>query len=437
MLLRRPAVFELEIDPPTDYQSALVALSLAALREQETQIRRVERTRNIRRFEEFLATGGIGVQWGERAVAVEPGEPKPFDFVNETADYDAFTYMLVLAATRTESRVRKIAEIDNTVEMLILALRRAGAEFEEPEEQPGIIRVRKSIDRAIKYQLRKESAKITPQLVTALSTISETSEISDLFDWGRFDYIFERMVRDFQRQVIQEAEPEDELEKRLRKKMQSQKEHLSHVLVGGGLSDEMSTIDLKPDTEFAAYLAAGATNHPQGKLVLRNFHIDDIAHTPLSQIKRMGADLKPSYSDGTYRLTVTPTALKSRRIGYEQLHAFPDAVGALALASAPLDATTVIRSAPYSTLREEERRRRLCGVIKSLGARVAEISDGVVLEGKKELNAEHVESGGDPFSVLTAASACLGPVESIEIDDVTAAESRWGRAFQTLLNLLQ
>lgn len=437
MNLRRPREFELVVDPPADFQSTLVALSLAAQREQDTRIRRVERTELVKQFEAFLASGGVSCHWGERAVVVEPEEQQPFNLDGGDFDYDAFTYMLVLASTRAGSRIPLISEVDNTIEMLILALRRAGAELEFLPGKPNMIVIHERVNRPIKYQLRKESAKITPQLSTALASLSAPSEITDLFEWGRFDYIFKDMVSTFERETFGQPEPEDELEKRLRKKTQQPQERGSKLLVGCGLTDQPSVIDLQPDTEFTAYLVAGSANHVAGKLILRNFHAEEMAHSPLSQMKRMGVDFKPIELDGSYALSVSRADLKSRRVGYDQLHDYPDAVGALALANANLDATTVIRSAPFSTDREEVRRSRLCAVIKRLGARVAEINDGIVLEGKKELEAEAVSSGGDPFSALTAVAACLGPVSEIEIDDVTAAESRWGASFQALLKLLR
>lgn len=437
MNLHRPKEFELVVDPPADYQSTLVALALAAQREQDTRIKRVERTELIGRFTDFLTSGGINCHWGERAVVVEPEEKKPFTFSSDDLDYDAFTYMLVLSATRAGSRIPLIATVDNTIEMLILALRRAGAELDFQPGRPPQIVVQQPIDRPIKYKLRKESAKITPQLVVALCSLEGESELTDLFDWGRFDVLFENMITHFERQSLAEPEPEDELERRLRRKVQTEQEHGSKIIVGGGLTDQPSVIDLRPDTEFTAYLVAGTVSSGKGKLILRNFNAEDMTNSPLSQMKRMGVDFKPVELEHEYGLIVSQADLKSRRIGYEQLHAYPDSVGALALANANIDATTVIRSAPYSTDREEERRRHLCDVIRSLGARVGEIADGIVLEGKKELAADSVNSGGDPFSELAAAAACLGPVAEIEIDNVAAAESRWGTSFRALLQLLQ
>jgi 5-enolpyruvylshikimate-3-phosphate synthase len=412
-------------------------MALAAQREQDTRIKRVERTELVARFADFLASGGVNCRWGERAVVVEPEETKPFVYSGDGLDYDAFTYMLVLCATRTGSRIPLIETVDNTVEMLILALRRAGAELDFQQGKPPQVEVQQPISRPIRYKLRKESAKITPQLVTALCSLDGRSEITDLFGWGRFDSLFESMITNFERRSLAGPEPGDELERRLRRKVQTEQEHGSKISVGGGLTDQPSAIDLRPDTEFTAYLVAGTVASGRGKLILRNFNADDMTNSPLSQMKRMGVDFEPVELDHEYGLVVTKADLKSRRIGYEQLHAYPDAVGALALANANIDATTVIRSAPYSTDREEERRRHLCDVIRSLGARVGEIADGIVLEGKKELAAETVDGGGDPFSELTAAAACLGPVEMIEIDDVAAAESRWGSSFRALLQLLQ
>jgi 5-enolpyruvylshikimate-3-phosphate synthase len=194
---------------------------------------------------------------------------------------------------------------------------------------------------------------------------------------------------------------------------------------------------LKPDVTFAAYAVAATSGSRSGRLMLKQFTQADIANSPISLLRRMGAALKPAQGEGWSGFAVRPAALKPRNISVGQLHAYPDAIGALALANAASDATSVIRSIPYSTDREGASRRYLCDVLKSLGARVAEISDGIVVEGRRSLAPSGVASGADAVAALTAVAAALGPVGTVEIDDVSAAARRWGRSFAALLELVR
>ena len=74
-------------------------------------------------------------------------------------------------------------------------------------------------------------------------------------------------------------------------------------------------------------------------------------------------------------------------------------------------------------------------MIRGFGAKVAEIREGVVLEGNRELYADKVVTESDPICVLMAVTASLGVVDKVELDDSTPAESRWGDSFRSLLKL--
>jgi 3-phosphoshikimate 1-carboxyvinyltransferase len=202
------------------------------------------------------------------------------------------------------------------------------------------------------------------------------------------------------------------------------------------LNDVESEIALKGDAEFAAFLAASALSHMRGKLILRNYSNEDFTATPLGQLRRMGAEIVALDKSGEGGHLVTMSSLKARKVPYEQLHDYPDAIGALALAACASDGTSVIRSLPFNTKREEERRRRICEVIRTLGVKVAEIEDGVVLEGKRELSGDAIHSENDPICALMAVAATLGTVDQVEIDDISPAISRWGSSFEKLLKVL-
>ncbi|MCK4857642.1 MAG: hypothetical protein KAT58_06730 [candidate division Zixibacteria bacterium] len=435
MIFKRPSDFQLIIDPAADYQATLIALALAAQMEKATTLERVEETLHVKRALRFLESGGVTADWDGRSVTIDPAVKKPFAFVETDLDYDLLSFMLALAATRAGSRVAIVDGVDNTIEMIILALRRLGAELEFVSGTPDQMVVHQPVNHRIKYQLTKESAKITPQLLVAQAGVDGKGEIADLFAEGRFDYIFSHSLAGFRRQLLTEPEADDELQRRLCKQKPVTREHNSRIILEGKLMDEDSSLRLHPDVEFAAFLAAGVISNPGGKLILRGFADSDLTNTPLAQLKRMGAQFERLRDDDTCGFLVSHSQLKPRKMTYEQLHAYPDAVGALALANATLDVTTVIRSARYSTEREEERRRRLCEVMESLGVRVGAISDGIVLEGKSELTAEPIKGADDPITILTAVAASLGPVSQIEIDDYSAAAARWGESFRTLLGL--
>ncbi len=436
MKLTRPKEYELIIDPVTDYVTALTALSFATLRSAPTTLANIERTDLLAAFDPFLESGGVQLVWAGNAVTVTPGEKRPFVFSDRLPDYESFRYALALAATRSGSKLAIIDDFDETLQNIILACRRLGAEIEFVSEGAPHMLVNHPVDKEIKYYLKRESAKIVPQLVLLMAAQGGHSELNDLFESSRFDYLFSALLADFQREDLTRIDAADELERRLQKRAPRVLEYKSRVAISGGMRNDEVTVDLRPDAEFAAFLAAAVVNHPRGRLVLRRVHQDDITATPLSQLRRMGAEVAGARRDDGHCLVVTRSEVKSRSVNYDQMHDYPDAIGAIALANARADGTAVIRSSPFNTEREELRRRNVSGLIRSLGVKVAEISDGLVLEGRSELTAETITAAGDPICSLMAAAAVLGTIDEAEIDDLQTARARWGANFARVLDLV-
>ena len=433
MLLHRPLDFQIVLDNVCDYHSALVAMAFASLKSQKTTIKFVEKTPYLERMASFLATGNIRCEWHGPVLTVVPSGSDPYDFTLRECEYEMFEYALAVAATRTGSKLALIDDIDDTIQMILFAFRRMGAEFEFVGGKNPHIVVRRSPQRGIKYHLGRGNAKIVPQLLLAMSAVKEKSEMFDLFESSRFDYIFEHFVEGFSRVNLLDANPEDELEKRLRKRKPVKSEFRSRIAIELGVKDVESELTLHPDTELASYLVAGVIHHPRARLVLRNYSREDVSTGPLSQLKHMGVDIEPSDHEGDPAHIVIRADLKARTFAFEQLHDFPDALGALALAGATAEGTSVFRSSLFNTPREEERQRRICHVIRSLGVKIAEIKDGFVVEGKRELAPEEIKTEEDPICAMMSIAASLGTVNTLRVDDISPARNRWGATLDRIL----
>lgn len=436
MKFTRPREYELILEPVADYVSTLAALSFAALRTEPTTITNVERTELLAAFEPFLNSGGMELTWDGSAVTVTSRRQTPFDFRVKLPDYELFRYALTLAVTRPGSQLAVIDDFDETLQNLVLAFRRMGAELEFTGDKEAQVMVRRALEKDVRYYLKRESAKLIPQLVLAMTAQGGHSEIHDLFEGSRLDYLFEQFVSEFARADLTAVHASDELERRLQKRAPRAVEFKSRVTIAGGVRTGAAEITLRPDAEFAAFLAAAVVNHGRGRLILRRVRADDITATPLSQLKRMGVEVASERGPEGPSLVVTRSQVKSRSVHYDQMHEFPDAIGAIALANARADGTAVIRSSPFNTDREEARRRSVSNLLRALGVKVAEISDGVVLEGRSELAVDTVATGDDPVCALMAAASALGTVPTVEVDHIDAARARWGTNFQRLLDLL-
>lgn len=435
MKLRRPKEYHLELELFADYPSTLLALSLASLKTQPTEISPVERTPLLQQAERFFTANNVSLTWQDRSVVVRPGAQQPFTSSEPISDYDLFKCALSVAVTRGGSRIRVASELDSTAQTLVLGLRRLEAEIEFLSAKPPYVVVKSPARRPIRYHLQRENAKIVPQLVTAMTAIEGVCELFDLFAGSRFDYIFSQFLKGYTRGSLVEPKPDDELERRLLKRQPAKSEYLSRLLISGGISDEPSSVQLHPDAELAAVLVAAVMAHKKGKLTFRNYSISQIANTPVALLKRLGAEVSATASDD-HCIQAQGSSIKGRTVKAEQLHDYPDAIAALALAGARSGSTLVIHSSPFTTPREESRRRSVCEAIRGLGVKIAEIDDGVVVEGQRELSNPAVSCSNDPFCTLMALASALGPVQAAEIDNLAPARDRWGSVIDQLTALL-
>ncbi len=437
MRLTRPKQLNLTIEPVADYNSTLLALSAALLRNEMTRVHPVEPTPMLERAIFALSSGGATIEISGRTLKVKPFESTPFKYEKPIADYELFKNLLVLAATRAGSRIGLIDDIDTTAQMLILALRRMGAELEFEGGDHPHVEVKRAIDRPIKYHLKRDSAKNVPQLILAMSALEGQSTLHDLFESSRYDYIFKQFLTGFARESTAEPEPEDELERRLKKKSKPEvREYLTIVKVSNAQVAGELEIRLQPDADLVSYLTAALLAHGKGKLTLRSLSTEDITGTPLAQLKRMGAQIEATTIEGEPALVVSDAKVKGRSVKHEQLHDHPDAVGALALAGTRSEGTSVIRSSPFNTEREELRRKNLCELIRSYGIKIAEIEDGMVVEGQREFSESSIVTNHDPVCALAALAAGISLAPSVEIDSLDPLSERWGKSLQDLITPL-
>ncbi len=430
MKLIRPKQLNLTIEPVADYTSTLLAMSCAVLRGEMTRIYPVETTPLLEKAIYALSSGGATIEIAGRTLKVKPFESSPFTYPKPVADYELFRNLLVLASTREGSKIGLVDDIDTTLQMLILALRRLGAELEFVGGDDAHVLVKRAIDRPIRYHLKRDSAKNVPQLILAMSALEGRSEIHDLFESSRYDYIFQQFLGGFSRESTAEPEPEDELQRRLFKRRADDREYLTIVRINNEQAQGELEVQLRPDVDMAAYLAAALLAHGKGKLTLKSLSSEDVNGTPLGQLKRMGAQIEATTIEGEPVLIVGDATTKGRTIKQEQLHDHPDAVGALALAGTHSEGTSVIRTSPFHTEREESQRRHICELIRSYGIKIAEIDDGFVVEGQREFAESSIVTNDDPVCALAAVAAGLSLAPTVEIDTLEPLSERWGKSLQ-------
>ena len=91
----------------------------------------------------------------------------------------------------------------------------------------------------------------------------------------------------------------------------------------------------------------------------------------------------------------------------------PDLVPALAVAAALSPGTVQFVHAERLRIKESDRLKSVCSMLQALGGACRETEDGLIVEGKKELEGGIVDGANDHrivMSAAVAATACRGPV---------------------------
>jgi 3-phosphoshikimate 1-carboxyvinyltransferase len=197
------------------------------------------------------------------------------------------------------------------------------------------------------------------------------------------------------------------------------------VSVRGGTPLAGAAVHVPGDASSAAFLVVAA-------LVLRSseVRVDDVLLNPgrtafLDVLRRMGARIETGLvaesPEPVGWITARTSELRGTTIGGDEVPALIDEVPALAVAAAHAEGTTTIAGATELRVKESDRIAALVGNLRSLGARVEELPDGLVVEGGKALRGAAVRSFGDHRIAMAMAIAALSAEGETTIEDAECA----------------
>ena len=157
----------------------------------------------------------------------------------------------------------------------------------------------------------------------------------------------------------------------------------------------------------AFWLCAGAVGG--GPVTVTNLNMDSMQgdKSCVRMLEKFGADIV--YSDNT--VTVSGGSLHAIEFDAKDT---PDLVPIFALVAAAAQGTTVFTNAQRLRIKESDRLKTVHDMLSSLGADIAETSDGLIVSGGAQLHAASVDSFNDHRIAMTAAVAaqiCSGGIE--------------------------
>jgi len=190
------------------------------------------------------------------------------------------------------------------------------------------------------------------------------------------------------------------------------KEKDGGVSVFGDQMPESRDFTIPGDISSAAFWLVAAAAQPGGHLLVRNTGLNDTRTALLGVLIRMGAQVREAVEDtdqneprGT--VEVTGAALKGTVLQGKEIPQLIDELPILAVAGALAAGTTVIRQAQELRVKETDRIAAIAHNLRTMGAQVIELNDGLEIHGPAPLRGGRVASFGDHRIAMAFAVAGL------------------------------
>jgi 3-phosphoshikimate 1-carboxyvinyltransferase len=172
------------------------------------------------------------------------------------------------------------------------------------------------------------------------------------------------------------------------------------VTVFGDQVPESRDFTIPGDISSAAFWLVAAAAQPRGHLLVRDVGLNNTRTALLGVLLRMGAQVREAIEDvdqlepqGIVEVTGFP--LKGTVIQGREVPQLIDELPILAVASALADGKTVIRHAGELRTKETDRIAAIAHNLRTMGAQVSELTDGLEIHGPAPLHGARVASFDD------------------------------------------
>jgi 3-phosphoshikimate 1-carboxyvinyltransferase len=222
--------------------------------------------------------------------------------------------------------------------------------------------------------------------------------------------------------------------------VRTQKDDRGGVSVFGDHVPESRDFSIPGDISSAAFWLVAAAAQPGGHLLVRDVGLNETRTGLLGVLVRMGAQVREAIEDvdqveprGT--LEVTGGNLKATVIQGKEIPQLIDELPILAVAGALAQGTTIIRHASELRVKETDRIAAIAHNLRSMGAQVVELEDGLEIHGRAPLHGARLSSFGDHRIAMAFAIAGMFAEGETVVQDVGCVATSYP-GFEEMLNEL-
>ncbi len=222
--------------------------------------------------------------------------------------------------------------------------------------------------------------------------------------------------------------------------VRTQKDENGGVSVHGEHTPESRDFSIPGDISSAAFWLVAAAAQPGGHLLVRDVGLNETRTGILGVLVRMGAQVREAIEDVDQVeprgiLEITGANLKGTVIQGKEVPGLIDELPILAVAGALARGTTIIRQAQELRVKETDRIAAIAHNLRSMGAQVVELNDGLEIHGRAPLHGARLSSFGDHRIAMAFAIAGMFAEGETVIQDVDCVATSYP-GFEKMLSEL-
>lgn len=211
---------------------------------------------------------------------------------------------------------------------------------------------------------------------------------------------------------------------------------LTHKITNNNLL-QATNITVPGDISSAAFFLVAAAIVPDSSIVLKNVGLNETRTGVIDVIKAMGGDLTVSNvreisGESLGDIHISYNSLKGMTIDATLMPRLIDEIPIIALLASQADGPTVIKNAEELRVKETDRIQAVVDVLSTLGVKIEEKPDGMIIQGNATLIGGEIKSYSDHRIAMMGVIASLICKSTVEIDDVSSIAISYPSFFEHL-----
>ncbi|NOT56833.1 MAG: 3-phosphoshikimate 1-carboxyvinyltransferase [Deltaproteobacteria bacterium] len=195
----------------------------------------------------------------------------------------------------------------------------------------------------------------------------------------------------------------------------------TEISIAGGQELRAFDVEVPGDLSSAAFFMGAALIIPGSELHVRGVGLNPTRTGVLDVLRAMSGsitvqNLREMCGEPVGDLLVRPSPLHGIDMDGELVVRAIDEIPLVAVVAAFAKGTTTIRGAEELRVKESDRLHALAVTLSTLGARITELPDGLIIEGGHELHGGRVDSFGDHRIAMALSIAGLAGTGAVMIE---------------------